>query len=1276
MRLPADSTDAPRRSGRWRRWVLRGLACLAALVTCLAVTGLVVLDSVDRPWLKGRLQRLVRASAGVDIDYGSVRFAGLSGIEVAGLAVRSPAEVRSFAPDLVRIDRVDVRWSLRELLFGRGPLARRVKVSGVTLTVVVDENGRTSFDAISAASGPPAPPGPVVPLSHQAAKLLGTAPPLERLDLEDVTIDLVRTKGGEVSERVHLRGVSVVVSTSSAEPAQRGWRVQVALGSQTDPLALELTRTIGAGPAQVARAGLWLAADATSSAVTATVDLRMNEQTFAASVSAHHWLHVEAGLRFDPTAGRTEITLDHAEAGDGAATAEASIEVPDAGDPVLRHARADVDLARLIGWLPKGMLPITAERARLRCQIDGLVAGQVVRLSSGGSAAVDAELSNVTVGIPRGTLEVGAAAVSLHVEPAPTEGMAGQGSMKLAGLRLASGEDRLAAEDVVVDLDGRQATDGTLDGHAALRFARVDRASVVPVVARDGHVDLRVGRLRPDADFPLATRGDLALSIDLASLDARSTGLHALADGIKLRAHTALEGHPPYAAEIDETASRLRVIDGDGNLIVDSPEHVEGWARDVQPDDARPAASRAIVHAAAELGETQASIDATKAADAADFALRATARSLGALRPLLPHALVADVPLDRMSASVQSNGHVEHLGANPMVRQTTEIQVDHAAFRAVAAQRLSLTLTSQGTALRHQADLDLRAQGLTFDAGGPSDDHVALSAQVDRDRRLLEFKLATDGRAATKVSGSVAFDPSRRAIDYRIDGRFAGLAPLAPFVAKMHGLDGFDLSGLEVGLSARGAVLGVVAGVSRDGTMKLEPRPARTAAVEGTTDIRVAHFRWAHGDTAIATPALSWHGEMAAAGPQRTVESRLEVGSVHLDLGARDVDLNGIRDQSRLTITGDLAEPETQLTEHLSVRAVTQDVVPGYPLGDLALALSAERSSEGLTHISEMKFDNGLGGTSLTVTGNVDLGEGQRTLSTTASLTQDLALLSAIPERFKGRGTLAVDATVTSPDLAHYQVRAAVKGKDVTVTLPRSGVDVDSANGEVPITVALEVGDRGVTLQHSEKRSPYSMLRFTDQHPLLSRGGFLSIKRLKTPFVSIAPLVGSLAIEQNVISLRQFEMGVRGGVITGQCGIDWDGPRSTVELHVRATGVQSSHGEPFDGNIEVAISAADRTVEGRAQILRIGERHLLDLIDLQDPLHVDPAMNRIRTLLNFGYPDSLRLVFDHGFASAHLELGGLAGLVSIGELRGIPMGPIIDKMLTPALDAPETKDKP
>jgi translocation and assembly module TamB len=1254
LQRPSGTSDEARRRRRWRQWVRRTVATAVGLVALVAAALLVLLHSLDQPWLKGRLLRLARTALGAEIDYHTARIELLSGAEIEGLVVQSPAEFRPFAPDLVRVGRVGAQWSLTSLLLGRGPLLRRVAVSDVTLTVVVDEHGRTSFDALSSSAS-----GPTVPLSRQASKVLGTAPPVGRLDVDRVALAVVQTAHKAVSDRTELRGVSGTLTTSSAEPTTRGWRVQ------------------GSAQANGARARLWARVDATSTALTATLDLQMMEQTFAASVPANHWLHAESSVRFDPTAGWTDVTLDHTEAADGAATVQASIRISDAGDLIVRRAQGDIDLARLLQWVPAGLVPVTAERARVRYQVDSLVAGAVVHLSEGGAVVVDADLSNVVSSGLGGPVQIGAGELSLRVAPAEGGGLAGRGSIKVTGARVAWRQAGLAAADLAVDFDGQQDANGFVDGRVGVRFARVELEGASSAVARDGHVELRVQGLHPAPAELLATQGDLALSAELPSLDMRSPRMHAIVDGLKLGAHSTLEGHAPYAVELDAPVSRLRVFEHDGNVVVDGPARVQGRVRDVQLDIAHPAASRGVALVAVELGDVQASLEATKGADLVDFALHATARSLVALRPYLPRALIDKAPWDRIAVTVRSSGHVEHFAAgSPAIRQATEVDVERPAFANVAAQFCAVTVKSEGTSHQHQAEVDLRAKGLTFDGDSPSDDHVMLSATVDRDRRLLRFQIATEGRAATKLSASVSFDPVRRALPYDMDGRVAGLAPLAPLIKRVRGLDAFDLSELEIGLSARGALLGVVAAVARDGTIQLEPSPVHTAAVEGEANLRVDHFRWAKGNAAIATPAMAWHGEMRAFGPRRTLDSRVEVGTLHLDFGSHDFDLNGIRDETSAAVIGSLADPEIELTQHLSVRAVEQTAVPEYSLGDLAFALSAERSPEGVVHISDLKLANGVGGTALSVAGNIDLSEGRRTISVTTLLTQDLARLSRIPERFTGRGRVAAEATITSPDLAHYHVRGVVKGENVTIALSRAGVHVETANGEVPVTVTLEVGANGVAFGRSGKRSPYSMLRFADQHPLLSRSGFLSIARLKTPFASIAPLVGNLEIEQNVVSLRQFEMGIRGGTVTGQCGIDWDGPKSTLELHVRASGVQSSHGEPFDGNIAVAISAADRTIDGRAEILRIGERHLLDLLDMQDPMHVDPAMNRIRTALAFGYPDSVRLAFDHGFASAHLELGGLARLISIAELRGIPMGPIVDKMLAPVLDRPDTKETP
>jgi translocation and assembly module TamB len=1246
--------------------MLAVLACLVGLVAAIVGASTILLQSLERPSLKGRIQALVRGSTGLEIDYRAARAGWFSGARIDGLVVHSPRDLRPFAPDLVVVGCIEARWSLRALLVGGGPFISRVAVSDVTVTIVVDEQGRTSFDAIH--SPPGRPRAPPVPLSGLAAKWLGTRPPVGRVDVDHVTLAWVRTNHGVVSERAEGDGISLSLATSVAEPKDRGWRLTAGLGSPAMPLELGLTRVIGGLPAGVAHALAWLTVEATSASLVAALDVRMMDQSFAASVTAHHWAHAEASLRFDRAAGRTEIRLDHIAVGDGSATAEATIEVPDASDPIVHAARGDVDLVRLLGWLPAGLVPVTAERARVRYEVDSLVLGTVVHLSERGSVAVDADVADLVVGAPFGALRFRGGALSWRAQPAEGGGVAGSGSMNVTGVRVELGNALLCADDVIVDFEGRQDAAGAVGGRAGMRFARAGLGGAPSVLLREGRLDVRVRGLHPDLDAPLATRGDVSVSMALGFIDATVRGIHTTVDGLTIEAHALLEGHAPYAFQIVAPASRVRVVGPNGAALGDAPLRLELRARDVHPVAGKPEGSRGVVHAALGWGDSRASFDATERNHTVDFALAATAPSLKMALPLLSRALAEQAPWEQVSVALRSSGRVERLGAeSPTVRQTTEIDLGRPAFANVAAEPLSLTLQSRGTAIQHRVDLDARARGLSLDGGLPGDDHVVLSATIDRQRPSLDVELATQGRATTKMSASVSFDRSRRALLYEVDGHLMGLAALAPLAAKVRGLEGFDLSELELGLSARGALLGVVAAVGTDGTIGLEPTPARSAAIEGVADVRVAHARWARGNTAIATPALMWHGDMRGVAGSRSLESRVEVGTLRVALGSRDIDFNGMSDRSSAAFVGDLTDPEIHLTEHLSVRAVEQALVPGYPLGDVTLALSAERGPEGVVHIAGLKIVNGRGGTTLEASGNVDRGEGRRTMSVITSLTQDLSPLSTIAERFKGKGKMAAEATVTSSDFVHYYVRGAVKGEDVSLTLARAGFEVQSANGEVPIAVAFEIGQRGVALERSESRSPYSMLRFADQHPLLTRSGFFSIASLKTPFSSIAPLVGNLAVEQNVVSLRQFEMGIRGGSVTGQCGLVWDGPRSSLELHVRASGVQSSHGEPFDGNIAITVSAAEHTVDGRAEILRIGPRHLLDLMDMQDPLRVEPAMNRIRGALAFGYPQSLRLVFDHGFASAHLELGGLARFISIGELRGIPMGPIVDRVLARSL---------
>ena len=202
----AGASDGPRGLGRLRRWMRRGLLAFAALVGTLLLGALVLLHSLDRPWLRERVKALVHASAGVDIDYGAVRLGLRSGVDIDDVVVRSPAELRALAPELVRIGHVAARWSAASLR-GQGPVLERLTISDLSLTVVVDEQGRTSFDALSPPAAKPSPSAPV-PLSHRLA-VLQAAPPVGVVEVDRVTLALVQTTDGRVSKRSELRCRSI-----------------------------------------------------------------------------------------------------------------------------------------------------------------------------------------------------------------------------------------------------------------------------------------------------------------------------------------------------------------------------------------------------------------------------------------------------------------------------------------------------------------------------------------------------------------------------------------------------------------------------------------------------------------------------------------------------------------------------------------------------------------------------------------------------------------------------------------------------------------------------------------------------------------------------------------------------------------------------------------------------------------------------------------------------------------------------------------------------------
>ena len=1249
------TTHQPRERARWRvrRWGKRLLKWLGLLAGLAVVAVYVLLHNLDQPWVKRRVQAIVAKQVGVAVDYGSVRLALSSGIDVDDLVVSSPLEVRGAAPELARIGHVAARWSLRSLLTENVRVAR-IDLTDVALTVAVDEKGRTSLDALFK--------GPSVPLSRQAESLLGSPLPVGAVDVQRLSVTVVNTVHGAVVERTTVRGVALELR---GEPAERGGGARLWLGSDAAQLALDMERQGSLGAEGSAHARFWAIAAATSSDLALALDLHVVDQNLVPGVGLERALRAAGRARFDVPASRTDVMVD-AEIADGTGRANVALAtIPDEGPPVVHCAVGDVDAAGLLALLPAELVPLHAERAHLRYRIVEAVLSAPPRLNEGGAVEVEGDVADLRVALHGGgSLGVQTGALGLHMLPDSTANMAVHGSVTLDGAALATTRGETRTGGVKIQIDGRGSPAGAFDGSVELRFASVQTSGSFEADARDGRVALHFGDVHVDLTDPLATRGDLALTGEIASVSARDDSSRALASTLVVHGHLPLSGPAPYAANAEVTAARIQVSGRARETLADAAARVAVDLTNAMPDLGRPIASTGIAHVEISLGDTKAAIDAAKEPDAVDYELHAHAATLEPLRRLLPADALAMIPLRRMALAVESKGRVERISsALPEIRQHTKLDLDQPAYGSVSARALAITLDSRGTATRQDVDVDLRARALSSARGGTADEHLTLSAKLDRAQPALRLVVGIDGRAKGELAVAASFDRARHALAYDLEGSASELASLAPLLAGIHGLENVDLSALEVGVAAKGELLGVVTDVEPDGTARFAPSPALTAAVTGTMDVRVEHFRFARRAVLVMVPKLAWHGDFGVAGGRRTLAGHLDVGSVHLAVGPHVLDAAGISDHLSATVVGDLRNPDADVADHVVLTTASQDFVPAYPVGDVSSDFSLRRDHAGIVRLDELRVVNAAGGTTVSVAGDLDVSGRRRKLALEGALEQDVARLSTHSAELAGRGRAWVTTRVESSDLVVFRTQTNLRFNGVDLRLPRQGIVIESADGEVPIELEVRAAAGTATLLRRPQSSPFALLRFVDQHPLLSRKSFLSAGRITTPYVSIAPFTANLQIDHNIVALEQLEMGVRGGWVTGQGVLDYDGEKSTLELHLRASGVRSSHDEPFDGNAAFVVSAEDRSLDGRGEILRIGARHFVDLLDLVDPTHTNASVNRIRSALALGYPSRVSVAFRHGFANAHVQLGGLASLFSVDDIRGIPVGPLMERTL-------------
>ena len=228
---------------------------------------------------------------------------------------------------------------------------------------------------------------------------------------------------------------------------------------------------------------------------------------------------------------------------------------------------------------------------------------------------------------------------------------------------------------------------------------------------------------------------------------------------------------------------------------------------------------------------------------------------------------------------------------------------------------------------------------------------------------------------------------------------------------------------------------------------------------------------------------------------------------------------------------------------------------------------------------------------------------------------------------------------------------------------------LEGLTGTIPVVEEFALLESGPVISAGPRTSPLSDTRFFDVHPFLAGHDYITADSIRFGAMQpLGPIAANVRLERSDFLVDQLQAGYSGGQIVGQVRVAYRDGDPIVRMRLNATGVRSGKKqEVFDANTALTFVPRAMTLEGKAQIVRASREHLEDILDVIDPFHESANANRVRRGLALGYPKFVRFALHDGAVDTKVELGGLAELVRIDEIKAVPLGPILQKYVAPAL---------
>ncbi len=1226
----------PRRKRRVLRIFLKIFLVLLALVVLLGVTALILAAHLEFGPVKGIIQSQAK-KRGIDLDFDKAG-ATLGGVHMKNVRIHSADVDRGLAPDLISIGSIDGDWS---------PFKKRVDnlvIKDVVLTLVVNDDGTTSLDHWLAGF-PPSPP------DTEPAKALSAV------------IDKVLPEG--IEAHVKVEGVSVrLIPSGKAKPVSLdGLAVAVDLAGGKLHAAIgpaELHLAVGD---KTAAAKLGITVDLGDNQVGLGVQLDLVSQTFAPTLPPVTKIaDVSAKFTFVPGEHRTRLELERLSLLDGKASFGLTADVFDDGAslrPVVHDATCTVDAAAIAKQIPAdlGLGAIELEADPFHCTGKEL---EVVPGPKGdlGLTGKIAKLDWRDIHVRDVLLDVG-----LHPEK---NALAAKvklqaGSVKMTGTVEAFKTDvdltatltptiwpvatkaRISAGAVAMPGKGVRGLKLSIDGTAtsASAFSGTTTVDVDSVVipgtdVRDAHLEAKLDDIAL-APNTLESTGRVALGGRAGSVATAGKSVK----GAVFSGGATLAGKSSTAfLNLDAENVATGVPDFPGGKT-----HLELDVTRLALDTADPARSRVEAKVKAAVGAN--TVAGTVAGSAtpldASWDLSAAVDKAGPARGV------------KLVSKGRYGGTIDH---------DTTIDLGKLVLTNASFRDAHIHVKSKGTMRRQDADVTAAINGLRVagnDLGSPRV-QLVVAADLDKprvDARIKASSPETDLHLVAEIDGA-------RVARYTIDGKVGALGPAIQFLPP-----GPEWNKVSVTMQGKGAIAGIVKSV-QNGIPVLVADPAASARGNASLDIEVRgiHYKGA-AETESRADSISVKAsaelaerrkvnvDIAAPGLDATASGvRVAVKNLAVHLDA-DVDKNGAGATS-LSVKADEIQQSAVIL--LPVKDLDIQVkLQGDPQTSMSLLAKVKNPGAGTTLDLSGQLDRRVAGADAIPDRNSFILQGQ--------LDQNLELLNGDPTNLRAGGQLSVPFRVESGDLTVFRANAQVKLAKVSIDLPKSKIHIGGIDGDIPILEEIVKTPAGMHPVGRGERGLYPQLRFVDQSPFLGNANYLSVAEITWNMSKFGPIAGNIRVDRDVFSLDQLEMSALGGKITGQCLAELNGRDTSLTFRGKITGIHPTlGGDVLDANLALTLTPYKLGLEGRIEMVRIGKQHLLDLLDLYDPYHADVTANQVRLGLKFGYPKQVRLGFIRGFASLAVELGGIAGIVSISEISGVPIGPVLESYLAPILE--------